>query len=243
MSAAFGQQIKQADITREFLSSPGDDLVVKTVRQLASIPAFVKLFGPYTDDKDQQRWAPYQRMDWSLRQLPAMNIFESNTESKDSDQAFLTGTVSFQIFWPANFRRNDLARVPAAFKGVMENFFNSQWVRDMLDELYWITRPMKVYGLNEYGKTMTWVPQTEGIVETELVPVTQVDANYRIDLRAWNRALEFMGRTKDDPFSQSLYDLTVIGGLTTEGIYQGVTDDAAQDVHVEIKQEIEVQNP
>jgi len=213
-----GQQIKKETIDGLFLSSPGEDIVPKTLLQLSSIPAFVTLFGPYISDpngnktSNQQRWADYQRMDWSIRQLPAINVFEAASENKDSDQAFLRGSVQIQVFWPPNMRREDLARVPAAFKGVIQNFFSSDYVGQMLDELYYIHRPMKVYGLNEYGKTLTWSPNVEGIVEDELVPVTILDVQYRIDLRSWYRALEFMGRTKGNPFATTLKPLTNIGG-------------------------------
>ena len=211
--SVYGQQIKQTTIDSYFLTGPGEDLIPKTLTQLSSVPGFVALFGPYTFQKDQQRWADYERFDWSIPQLPAINIFESAGENKDSDQAFLRGTVSIQVYWPPNFRRGDSRRVEAAFKGTLENFFNSQYVSQMLDELYFITRPMKVYGLNEYGKTLTWLPNNEGIIDNQAVPVTVMNVNYRIDLRAWGRALEYMNRTKAQPFQDTLYDLLVIGGV------------------------------
>lgn len=231
-----GQKINQGTLDAAFLSTPGEDIVPKTLLQLSSIPQFVQLFGKYTSDtsgnktSDQQRWADYQRMDWSTRQLPAINVFEAGTENKDSDQAYLRGSVQIQVFWPANFRRSDLARVPATFKGILQNFFSSDYVKDMLDELYYIQRPMKVYGLNEYGKTLSWSPNVEGMVEDELVPVTILDVQYRIDLRSWYRALEFMERTKENPFQKTLGPLTNIDGeydgLTTEGVSEiTVVDD------------------
>lgn len=244
-SAAFGQAIKQADIDSNFLTSPGEDLVDKLLGQLSSVPGMVKFFGPYKKptgkqtDQDQ-RWANYQRFDWSIRQLPAINVFEGQPESKQSDNAYVTGMISIQVFWPPNFRRSDLSRVPAAFNGVMKNFFASKLVADMLDEIYWHQRPMKVSGLNELGKVMNWTPNTEGIVESELVPVTVIDVNYRIDLRAWYRALEFMDRTKDKPFDVTLADLSVIGGDNGQGVYQGVNDNQGQDVEVEIPDEIKL---
>jgi hypothetical protein len=126
-----------------------------------------------------------------------------------------------------------------AFKGALQNFFASQYVTDMLDELYYIQRPVKVYGLNEYGKTMNWTPNTQAIVENEVVPVTIMDANYRIDLRAWYRALEYMGRTKQNPFAVTLDPLTVIGGPTSA--YDG--NDDAGVTQVTIPDEITVTNP
>lgn len=240
---AFGQQIKQPKLDALFLTGPGEELVPKTLMQMAKIPGFISLFGPYKaptgkPSDEQQRWADYNRFDWSIRQLPAINVFEGQTESKDSDQAFLRGTISFQIYWPPNFRRPDSRRVEAAFKGVLENFFASKYVQTMLDELYYIERDEKVYGLNEYGKTLSWTPNTEGLIESQAVPVTIVDVNYRIDLRAWYRALEFMNRTKDEPFKENLADLTQI-----KGEYDGVINQDPEQIEVVLEDQITVQNP
>jgi hypothetical protein len=247
-NVAFGTQVHERTIKEDFLSGPGEDLVPKTLMQLASVPAFTTLFGPYKPrlkgqnvQTSQQRWADYNRFDWSLRQLPAINVYEAETEDKDSDQAFLRGTINLQVFWQPNLRRSDWSRVPVAFKGAMENFFASDYVKKMLDELYWIERPMKVWGLNEYGKVMTWSPNLEGVVESEMVPVTLISVRYRIDLRAWYRALVFMDRTKGDPFERTLSQLSVIGG---EGsAYNGVTDTLGQDVMDKLQDEIPVSNP
>jgi len=246
-SPAFGVTIKEADIDAAFLTGPAEFLVAKTLLQLSQVKGFVALFGPYKADAsgnkltDQQRWADYQRMDWSIRQLPAINIFESGTENKQSDNAYMTGTVQIQVYWPPNFRRSDLSRVPAAFRGALVNFFSSQYVADMLDELYYIQRPAKVYGLNEYGKQLAWSPNVEGVVDGELVPVTILDVSYRMDLRAWYRALEYMDRTKADPFDITLTDLVRIYGdfAGVDGSFDG-TESTAQVV---IQDGINVSNP
>jgi hypothetical protein len=237
-----GAPIKQGTIDTDFLTGPGEMLVLNTLMQMAKVPGFVRIFGPYKKPTgkvgdDSMRWADYQRSDWSMRQLPTINVFESQSEEKDAENGFLSGTVSFQIFWPASFRREDSRRVESAFKGVMQNFFASDLVKTMLDELYSIQRPEKVYGLNEYGKNITWTPNAEGVVEDQLVPVTILDARYRIDLRAWYRALEFMSRTKGDPFNATLKDLTVIGGE-----YDGIVD-AVTNVEVIVEDNLDVNTP
>jgi len=228
-----GQPVKKETLA-PFLSTPGDDLVAKTLMQLAAVPQFVKLFGPYVKDKQDQRWADYQRMDWSIRMLPCIAVFESQSEQKTSDSAWLVGNVTMHVYWPPSQRRSDLARVPAIFKGILENFFGSQFVTDMLDELYYIERPSKVFGLNEYGKEMTWTTNVEGIVESEMVPVTMVDVRYRIDLRAWKRALEYFGRTKENPFEKTLDDLTHISGEY---------DSSGNPIEVKVLQDLTVTNP
>jgi len=228
--------MKQVNIDNSFLAGPGEDLVSKTLMQLAKIKGFTDLFGKYTPGSDDQRWADYQRFDWSTRVLPAISIFEAQDENKESDNAFLNGTISIQTYWPPNFRRSDSRRVEVAYKGALQNFFASKYVENMLDELYFIQRPEKVDGLNEYGKTMSWSPNVEGLIGDELIPVTILNVQYRIDLRAWYRALEFQDRTKDNPFEKSLAPLEVIGG-----IYQG--RDEPGTIHIEVPDEIKVTNP
>lgn len=239
MSAAFGVTIKQQTIDDALLTGPGEDLVIKLIQQMASVRGFTDIFGPYSFEKGAlQRWADYQRFDWSIRQLPAINVFEGNPELKDSDQAFLNGSITIQVFWPPNFRRPDNRRVEAAFKGTIENFFSSKFASDMLDELYWIARPMKVYGLNQLGKSLTWTPNAEGVVESQLVPVSIFDIPYRIDLRAWYRALEFQGRTKDNPFERTLEDLVSI-----DGEIDGVKNKDPEQVEIVIESDMPVANP
>lgn len=242
----FGQAVKQGTLDDIFLTGPGEDLVAKTLLQMSKTEGvpngnsptfpFQILFGPYTPGSDQQRWADYQRFDWTIRQLPVINIFEGQTQDRTSDQGWLNGSISFQVYWPPSQRRSDLSRIQKAFEGIMEMFFSSRYVKSMLDEIYYIQREEKVYGLNEYGKQMTWSPNVEGMVEAELVPVTIVDVKYRIDLRSWYRALEFQDRTKDEPFKKPLSDLAIIGGE-----YDGEIDNG--DTEYVLKDEIGVSNP
>jgi hypothetical protein len=243
MSGAFGKTIKEQNIENIFLTGPGEMLVANTLMQMASIQnasgaAFTQLFGPYVPLNDQQRWADYSRFDWSIRQLPAINVYEAEPQDKTSSNAWVNGNISIMVLWAPNQRRSDLARVQMAFNGALQNFFESQQVVDMLDELYWIERPAKVPGLNEYGKIMNWSPNVEGLVEDQMVPVTLVNVKYRLDLRAWYRWLEFQNRTKLAPYFDSLSQLTVIGGD-----YAGVIYDDGTGVQVEIPDEIDVSNP
>lgn len=245
---AFGNVVKESDLIKNFLTGPGEFIVARTLQQMASVPAFRAIFGPFaalTDKdtglpvgaKDEQRWADYNRYDWSMRQLPTINVYEAESEDKTSPNAWLNGTVNIQVFWPPNQRRSDWSRVPASFKGALQGFFESQLLTDMLDELYFIQRPAKVPGLNEYGKIMVWSPNIEGIVEAEFVPVTLVSVKYRIDLRAWYRAMEFDNRTKQDPFNRPLSDLKQINGE-----YDGVLDDLST-VEITVPDNIKVNNP
>ena len=229
-----GHELKE--INDHLLTGPGEDLVPKLLMQLSSINGFKKLFGEYEPKREDNRWADYQRSDWSIRMLPAINIFEAQTESKESDQAFMTGTIQIQTYWPPAFRRSESRRVELAFKGALENFFESQYAIDMIDELDWHIRPIKVWALNEIGRTLTWSPNVETIIGTEMCPVTMLNVTYKIDLRAWYRALEFMGRTKENPFENTLNNLQSIGGD-----YQGL--DADKNVGIDIPDQWNVSNP
>lgn len=228
---AFGKQVKEQDMVRFLMTGPNQFIVRKTLMQMAKVEGYRESFGPLklpeSDEaplEQNQRWADYARSDWSIRQLPVINVYEADVDTTTSDQGWITGAVNMMVLWPPSFRRSDLARVPAAFVRSMQNFFASELVTKMLDEIYWHTRPEKVPALNEYGKELTWTPNVEGMVESELVPVTMVTAKYRCDRRAWYRWLEFQDRTKAKPFEKTLHDLTTI-----QGVYVGVTDTVGKD--------------
>jgi hypothetical protein len=200
----YGQQIKQEELSKDFLSGPGEVLVPKFIQALASVKPFTELFGPYTKPKDPNtRWADYPRFDWSNRQLPAINIYEKEPEEKSSSNAWLLGTIGIQVFWPASFRRSDLSRIPRTFSAALLNFLES-------DAAYGLF-PL-VPGLNEFGRNVVWTPNVEGMIESELVPVTMVEVKYRVDLRAWYRFLELDSRTKGLPFERTLapWDATAV---------------------------------
>lgn len=243
MSSLVSGAITKKAMDAVFLSSPGDDLINKMFYQMTKIDGFKQLFGEFKNtagfkNTDKQRWADYQRMDWSTRELPAINSFNVQNESKEAENGFLSGTIQIQVFWPANFRRSDLTQIPISFKGSLISFFSSKLCSDMLDELYHVKRIEKVFGLNEFGKSLVWSPLVEGLVADELVPVTILEVPYKIDLRAWKRALEYMGRTNENPFAVTLKDLTGF-----DSVYQGIHNDKADPIDVDIKQEIKLTNP
>src|SRR4051812_4137331 len=98
MSGAFGQTIKQNTLDGFFLTGPGEQIVANTLLQMSSIQndttaAFIELFGPYKSGTQQQRWADYSRFDWSIRQLPVINIYEAEPQEKTSSNAWVLGTV------------------------------------------------------------------------------------------------------------------------------------------------------
>lgn len=243
MSGAFGMELKESDLINTFIDAPGQFLVRSLIQQMAQVPGFVQLFGvpkfssAATGFRLEQagKWADYARHDWSIRQLPAIAIYEAEAEDKISRNAYINGTLQIQVCWPASFRRSDLSRIPTAFKGALVNFFESKLVTSMLDEIYWHQRPEKIPGLNELGKVINWSPNTEGLVESDFVPVTLVSVKYRLDLRSWYRYLEFDDRTIDQPFDRTLADLTQIGGE-----YDGVPAADATQIKVVLPDQIPV---
>jgi hypothetical protein len=235
MTVGLGQQIRESDLLDRFYQNPGQVLVSKLLDQLSKVPGMVDVFGPYLGiGIAEQRWADYSRHDWSLRQLPAISVYEAEPETKQSSHGWLTGTIQIQAVWPASLRRTDNARVPRAFMSAMLSFFESWLARNMLDEFYEIERAEKVPGLNELGKEMSWTPNVEGIVETELVPVTMISVRYRIDLRAFYRWLTNVDlREKGTPFEKTVAPLAVVGGE-----YDGVPETDAEDVQATVEQEV-----
>lgn len=236
MSGAFGQVINPEVIAKLFVEGPGQFLVRKLMKAMSDCPPFKTLFGPYKDCDQNQRWADYQRFDWSVRALPAINVFEAESEDKDSSHGYLTGTLSFQVFWPASMRRSDLTRVPSGFKGALQNFLESEYVTKLLDPLPWDEREDKVPGLNELGKAITWQPNAAGLVEEEEVPVTIVNIRYRILLSSWYAYLENQGRSKAEPFTADKNELKTVGIH-----YLGVTEGNASNIVYTVDDNIEIQ--
>ena len=83
-------------------------------------------------------------------------------------------------------------------------------------------------GLNELGKTFTVDKSLAFQPESsqEIVPMTRLTINFRIDLREWDAFLESDNRTKDDPFERTLADLEYISTLI-QGI-EGITPPPVQ---------------
>lgn len=243
MSGAFGQQINRDDFDKLFLEGPSQYLVPRLLAQLAKVPQMVKVFGPYKGtskepDTANQRWASYQRFDWSLRQLPAISIYESDVETKQAENGYMPGSVRLMVCWPASFRRPDLARIPKAFHSAMVNFFGSDLAFQLLDSQAnvdgsGVRLESVVPGLNEIGKEISDTKNVEGIVESEPVPVTMIDIKFRIDLRQWYRFLESDNRTKEMPFERTLADLEEVFGE-----YDGLPGTDTGDVQAIVEQDV-----
>lgn len=235
----FGQQPTQAGLEEKFLTGPGQVLAQHVIDAMSSVLPFSELFGP-SKDKDGKyslRWADYARADWSIRELPAINIYEGSTEEKESSQAFVNGSLEIQVFWPPNLRRSDTARMQKILQAAVLNFFESDVAFNLLDpgvpEAN--TSPLRVPALNAIGRQMSWTPNFDAVVAEQIVPATLVDVRYRLDLRSWYRYLEEDDRTKEKPFERTLEPLTEV-----RGVYNGIQDGDPDDVQIEIDQDAEI---
>lgn len=194
--------------TNPFLSGPAEFLAEAIAENLRCIPQFKLIFGDQIDS--------YCRMDYSMRSLPALRIFNEHYV-KDYESWFIVGEIFADVIFPASLRREDLQRLPDIISSaIVQQFRRPQFFLDV---------EAKVPALNELGKTVN-VDKSLGYKwEKDSVPLTRIVLNFRIDLRVWDQYLEDHGRTKDDPFEVTLEDLKSI--VTT---IQGLRDDGTVNV-------------
>jgi hypothetical protein len=242
-----GNQINRQQFATTYGPGPTGTLVRRLLETLAGVKLsngtlfFQQLFGPFKAFDDiNQRWSCYSKFDWSLRQLPAISIYEGDPEIKQSDNGFLDGSLRLMVFWPASMRRPDLQQIPVLFKGAMQNFFTSQWCEGLLDPYPTLNLATKVPGLNRLGREITWSPNTEGKLGEDTVPVTILDVKYRIDLRRWNDYLVSQGMTPEDPFEVTLAAWAEISA-TYQGVVDGDQDPATQGMQ-DILDDITLEN-
>lgn len=226
-----------------FPIGPSEVLVKKFMEALQREPRFIKLFGAFKGiAEDNQRWADYQRFDWSHRHLPAINIYESETDEKTSDQAWLLGTIKLMVLWPAAMRRSALTRVQKKFQAALLEWLSSDLCYSLLDPMPGFNEATKCPGLNEFGKSTLDTKNVEGIVDSELVPVTMIDIKFRLDFRKWFMWLEQEYRTKELPFDVTLADFVGLRSLPADGPngIAGVVNANTEDVQILIKSDPDV---
>ncbi len=183
-----------------FESGPAEFLVQEIVRQLKAVPQWSTIFSDNID--------AYKRMDYSMRALPALRIYNDQA-SKTSESWFIEGPIKADIILPAVLRRNELQQIQDTLSmALLQQFRRPTFFSTLSDA---------VPGLNELGKRFD-VDKTLGFEwEEALVPLTQVTINFKLDLRVWDDYLEETDRTKDSPFEKVLSNLdrisTAINGL------------------------------
>ena len=201
---ASGAQIKE----QPFFNGPAEFLVQEVVRQLLAIPQWKALFGEEINF--------YKRMDYSIRSLPALRIYNDSL-TKEFESWFVEGDLKADIIFPAVLRRDELQQIQDSVSMALLQQFRRPTFFDTLTQ--------RVPGLNELGKRFT-VDKSLGFEWEEAeVPLTQITINFRLDLRVWDQYLEETDRTKDSPFEKVLGNLDRI--VTT---IQGLKDDSEVEV-------------
>lgn len=186
-----------------FIDSPADFLVKTIVAKIKAVPQFKLIFGDVID--------PYKRMDYSIRELPALRVY-NNTYVKEYESWFINGDVMLDVILPASLRRNDLQQIQDVISGALLQQFRRP--------TYFAEMEVEVPGLNELGKRFS-VDKSLGFEwGEEIVPLTQTVVNFRLDLRKWDDYLESDNRTKDAPFERTLGNLERLVGTI-----QGLRDD------------------
>lgn len=203
--------------TTLFLTGPAEFLCATIVKKLLEEKVWRKIFGEFID--------PYKRMDYGHRNFPAMRVY-NNSYNKQTESWFVEGEITCDVIFPANIRRKETEQLPDTITAaLMQQFRRPTFFEDMCK---------LVPGLNELGKRFDVDKSLAFEWGENLVPLTQVTLNFRIDLRKWDDYLESDNRTKDQPFERTLGDLEQIFSTI-----QGLRDDEEVDVTIEADQVIE----
>lgn len=199
------ERINKLD-SNPFLDGPAEFLVKSIAQRLLAVPQFAKIFGDSIDC--------YKRMDYSIRGLPAMRVY-NNQFVKDYESWFINGSVTLDLILPASLRRQELQQVQDTLSAAVVQQFRRPGFFAALEG--------DVPGLNELGKRVE-VDKSLGFEWGEqIVPLTQITLNFRLDLRKWDDYLEAQNRTKDSPFEETLGDLEKL-----YGVIEGLKSDSSQ---------------
>ncbi len=177
------------DTTNLFFDGPDEFLIKVICKLLLSDPLWPQFFADRID--------PYRRMDYSIRELPAVRIYTEGDE-KQGESWFIVGNIKADVIFPASIRRDQTQQIQNTLASALLQQFRRPAFFAKCNEL--------VPGLNELGKIFSSDKSLGFAWNEEYVPLTQLTLNYRIDLRQWDNYLEYTGRTKDSPFSPVLSD-------------------------------------
>lgn len=186
-------RVTQLDNLSLFSSGPAEFLVANLADQIALVSQFAAVFGPNI--------VGYQRMDFSQRDLPALRIYNT-TFQKEFESWFINGEIVLDVILPPSTRRELLQR----YQDTITSALCQQFRRPTFFE----TMCGLVPGLNELGKEFMADKSLGFQLGENLVPLTQIRANFRLDLRVWDEYLVSQNRTKDDPFEETLADMEII---------------------------------
>jgi hypothetical protein len=198
----------QDNFTELFYDGPGEFLVKELAKNLKTVTQWSQIFGEYIDG--------YQRMDYPVRGTPALRIYNEQA-IKQFDSWFIEGDIKADIIFPGSLRREELQQFQDTVSAALLQQFRRPNFFNLMQSV--------VPGLNELGKTFR-IDKSLGFEWGEnIVPLTQITVNFRIDLREWDVYLEETLRTKDSPYEQVLGQLKRIV-QTTEALDDNGTKQA-----------------
>lgn len=204
-----------------FLDGPTDHLVKGICNEIAKVPQFKKIFGESIE--------PYDREDFAFSALPALRVYNLQF-IKEQESHYINGRVYADVIFPASLRRGETEE--------LQNIVASALLQQFRRPGFFAALREVVPGLNELGKVFE-VDKTMGLKTSDwdgVAPMTQTTLNFRIDLKEWDSYLESQGRTKADPFEQTLLDLERIVS-EIDGIKNSAQPDQSE-VTVPIDQQI-----
>lgn len=199
--------------TTLFLTGPAEFLCHEIAEHLKADPVWAVVFADNID--------AYKRMDYSVRSLPALRVY-NNTYTKEFESWFLNGEIVCDLIFPANIRRRETQQLPDSLTAALMQQFRRPTFFEAMCE--------KVPGLNELGKRFDVDKSLAFEWQDEIIPLTQMTVNFRIDLRQWDNYLEFDNRTKADPFIRTLDDL--------ERMVTSIRVSEDEDIEIDVDQDL-----
>jgi hypothetical protein len=201
-------------VVNPFIDGPTDFLSKKVCLEIAKEELWVRLFGENIDC--------YPRTDYGVRNLPAMRAYVKGF-NKQFESWFIEGNLTVDLILPAVLRRFETEEVPDVIcSAMLQQFRRPEFFEALCEE---------IPGLNEMGKTFSVDKDLAYQWESELVPLTRMTVNFKIDLREWDKYLEQTDRTKGEPFRRTLADLEKLVG--TVEAYRVGSSDPELDLQIE----------
>src|ERR1019366_6912814 len=117
---------------------PGEFLVKVIAKLLKADPVWKTLFDDRID--------AYRRMDYSIRELPAIRVYTEGDE-KIGEHWFIDGQIKADIIFPASIRREETQQLQNTLAHALLQQFRRPSFFDACNEY--------VPGLNELGKIVT----------------------------------------------------------------------------------------
>ena len=199
-----------------FIDGPAEFLTKWVVIELSKVAQFKAIFGDFID--------AYPREDYPVRALPALRVY-NETYEKSFESWWITGDLILDVIYPASLRRSEHQEIP----DVLSSALLQQFSRPTFFE----TLRTEVFGLNELGKSFRVEKNLGFQRQEEVVPLTRITANFRINIEEWRKHLEDTNRTVDEPFKETLGNLDLLAG-----IIQGLRDNDEIEVTMGTEQHL-----